>query len=356
MKPQLSADITIVGFAWSCRAFLVFTVCACVAAGQTAQPLWSFAHANARSLIGMDVRRIRQSSLGRSLEEQWLTNLGQAMPGKSLSDKALLDQVDRVLISSPGSKNAEDPGGPPILIAVRGRFDLTGVRQILREHGAKPQVFDSVTVYRPQGNARSEFAIALMDAQTILGGDAQSVFSAIERRRLPPGESTNSLLDRAAALDAEYDFWALMSAPELASQLPFPGAIQEMVRGVSGFEAGISIRSGLSVNVSILTTTEERAHELRDQLGRLLKLVAKDEAARPELALIAKRPKLSVQGSRVALSIRIDHNELESSLRNLQARVSKKVPVLVPSPPQRQVIRIEGLDGGPRELLMVPNR
>jgi hypothetical protein len=351
VKPPVAVDRTIVGFALRWRALIAVLIGGCiypsVGSCESVQSLWSYAHPNARSLIGMDVSRIRKSALGRSLEEQFLPNLAKTVPGIDL-----LDQVDRVLISSPGSKNAEDTEEPPILVAVRGRFDLARVRQILREHGAKPQMFNSVTVYRPQSKATKEFGVAIIDAQTILVGDAQSIFSTIERLQLPPCERTNALFSRAEGLDSEYDFWVLMPAPgALASQrLPFAGFVQ----GLRGLEAGIAMREGLSVNVSILAITESKARELKDQLEKLLKLVAKDEATRPELALIAKRPKLNVQGSRVALSIRIDQKELESSLRSLQARSTPQVPV--PSKPQRQVIRIEGLDGGTRELVLGQNR
>jgi hypothetical protein len=327
----------------------MLTACQLAPPAEPARPLWPFVHPNAKSLIGIDVRQIRQSSLGRYLEEQWMTKLGKALPGMDL-----LDQVDRLLISSPGSKNADDPAEPPILIVARGRFDLARVRQLLHQQRAKPQIFDSVTVYRPQGKMNKEFAIALIDAQTILAGDSQSIFAAIERLRLPPGEGTNVIFGRAASLDAEYDFWALMLEPgSLGGQwLPMGG----LVEGLTGLEAGVSMRNGFSANVSMSTTNEDKAHELKDQLGKLLKLVSKDEAARPEWALIAKRPKLSVQGCRVALSIRIDRTELESSLRSLQARALAKLQVPIPSKPQRQVIRIEGLDEGPRELLIVPNQ
>lgn len=239
-----------------------------------------------------------------------------------------------------------------MLIALRGRFDLTRVRQVLREHHANPQKFDSVTVYRPQGKGSQTLAVAIMDAQTIVIGDAQSIFSLVERLPMPRSENTNALFSRAASLDTVYDLWALLAARgALESQrVPFAG----LVEGLRDVEAGITVSQGLVANISITAISETKARELRDQLGKLLKLAAKDEATRPELALIAKRPKFSVQGAQVALTIRVGQDEVESGLRRMTARSTPKTEV--PSKPERQMIRIEGLDGGPRELLLAPNR
>lgn len=312
-----------------------------------AQPLWAFAHTNPKTLIGMDVRRIRESPFLQALEKQWLTKLSKPVPGIEL-----LDKIERILISSPGSNNAGSPEEPPILVAVRGQFDLMRVSQILRERGVKSQTFDSVVIYRPEGRINKEFAIAVIDAQTILAGDVQSIFSSIERLRLPPRESTDPLLGRAQDLDVKYDFWALMSPGDgLALQrVPFAAFVQ----GLKAFEAGISVTDGLSITASILMVNEYKAREFRDQLGKLLNLAAKDKATRPEVALIARKPKLSLQGPRIVLSMRMDQNELNAGLRTLQApRIGKALP---PSKPQRQVIRIDGLDEGPRELLVPQNR
>src|SRR5438105_596135 len=89
--------------------------CAPLAPAETVRPIWKLAHSNAKSLIGIDVRQIRQSVLGRALEEQWLAKLAKPIPGFDL-----LDQVDRILISSPGSKSPDDPQEPPILLVLRG--------------------------------------------------------------------------------------------------------------------------------------------------------------------------------------------------------------------------------------------
>ena len=327
-----------------------------MARAETGQSLWRFAHPNAKSLIGLDVGRIRRSGLGRSFERSWLKGIAGHFPGLEL-----LDQVEQLLVSSPGSANADDPSEPPVLLMVRGHFDPTKVRQLFREHGAKSQLFDGTSVFRPPGKAAREFAFAVLDAETILAGDAQSIFSCIERMRLPASESLSGLAARAENFKSDYDFWVLMTEPSvLASQrLPIGALAQSgLLRGLSGLELGMSMREGLSVAGSLMMGGDSDARAVKEEFSKLLKLVAKDHAGKPEWAQLAKKLKLEVEGAGVKFSLRMAKPELEASLRKLQAQHKTTESILVESAPaapaKPQVIRIEGLDEGAREVKYAP--
>ena len=341
IKTQQYADRTVVKFALRSRSLIAALVLGnFITQAETTQSLWRFGHPNAKSLIGMHVQGIRQSALGRTLEEQWRGALGKSFP-----ELDLIDQVDSVLVSSPGSKGAADNGEPPLLAAASGHFDLIRLRQSLLGHGATSQWFDSVAVYRPHGKGSREFAIAPLDEQTILAGDAQSVFSAIERLRLPPGENTNALFGRAEVLDAEYDFWVLMPASSALGRQRLP--FGELLQGLTGLEAGLSVKDGLSFRASIFAATESNARKMLEQARKLFKLAAKDQATRPELALLAKNVTLSLEASRITVALRIDRKDLDSGLHSLRGR--HNADVMASSPP-KLVIRIEGLNEGVREV------
>lgn len=246
------------------------------ASAETGQSPFRFAHPNAKSLIGIEVGRIRQSGLSRSFEKIWLRSAGPSLPGLEL-----LDQVDQVFISSPGCVNPDDAAEPPVLVMIRGRFDPAKVRQLLREHGAKPQMFDGINVFRPQGKAAKEFGFAVLDAGTILAGDAQSIFSSIERMRLPADGASSATVAKAENFKADYDFWVVMTEPSaLTSQrLPFGGLAQSgLLQGVSGIELGLSLREGLMLTGSLLMASDHDARAVKDEFSKLLKLAAKDQA------------------------------------------------------------------------------
>src|ERR1700719_361981 len=189
-------------------AMLSILLAPLVASAQTDPALLRFVPTGAKALISIDWKRVRQSQVGAMIREKWVD--GSAIPGVEL-----LNDIDRVVISSqgrnPADASAEDA---PMLIVVGGHFDLAQVRGILGAQGAKPQMFNNVQVYRPQGNSGKEMAFVLLDAQTILIGDPHSVFGSLERTTFPmPAPDANSLLARAAQLDTSYDAWALITTP-----------------------------------------------------------------------------------------------------------------------------------------------
>ena len=339
--------------------FLLGTTWSITASAETGQPLWRFAHPNAKTLVGLEVGRIRQAGLQSGttgwFEKTWLENLAGHLPGLEF-----LNQVDQVFISSPGCVNPDDAAEPPVLVMVLGRFDPAKVRQLLRKQGAKPQMFDGITVFRPQGKAAKEFAFAVLDAGTILAGDAQSIFSSIERLRLPAEGPTSAIAARAESFKSNYDFWAVMTEPSVLTSQRLPlGALSQsaLMQGVSGIELGVSLREGLTLTGSLLMATDQDARTLKEEFSKLLKLAAKDHATRPELAQIVKKLRLDLDGAAVKFSLRMAKSDLEASLRKLQVGHRTTASVLIEPvpilPAEPQVIRIEGLDEGPREIKII---
>src|SRR5579863_6430884 len=88
------------------RAFLAVVVAAFAMApgarAQTDAGLGRFVHPNAKALISINWGRIGHTPIGTMLREKLGAAAGSMVPGLEF-----LDDVDRVLISSPGS-NADD--------------------------------------------------------------------------------------------------------------------------------------------------------------------------------------------------------------------------------------------------------
>src|SRR5713226_9177181 len=162
-------------------AILVLVLAPVAGTGQTDPGLWRFVHPNAKAVISIDWGRIRQSHVGTMLREKWVdTGPAAAIPGIEF-----LNDVDRFLISSPGQNPADERAEPPVLIVIHGHFEMAKIRKLLVTHGAKPQMFNSVQVYRPQDKNGKDLAFVLLDAQTILMGDARSIFASVERNARP---------------------------------------------------------------------------------------------------------------------------------------------------------------------------
>jgi hypothetical protein len=352
------------------RVNRIVTLLACLcplASAQTDAGLWRFVHPNAKALIGIDVQRIRHSRVAEEMSAQL-----HAMPmpmGLTLQFPGmdLLNSIDRVILSSPGRNAANPDEEPPLLIAVSGRFEPVKLTQMFLKAGARRQVFNSVTVYRLQDQKNSDFGFVVLNSQTLLIGDVKSLYSVIERAEkgivTPP-----AIVERARDMDVAYDFWAiLLTTPSaMASErLPIAGLTAKL----NGFEAGIAVRDGFSMDVNLNAITEKAAKEISEQFSKLIHLAAKDRENHPEWSGIDRKMKVRVDRADVHFALRLDAPDVarmakafdESRARRqaLNASVNVKpqqhTPTLPPPPEQKLVIRIEGLDDGPREIPYRPS-
>jgi hypothetical protein len=356
------------------RASLAFAVLLVpiVASGQADPALWRFVYPNAKALISIDWARIRQSQAGAMIREKWLnTGFAAAIPGIEL-----INDIDRVLISSPGKTETGENAEAPVLIALYGHFDAAKVKQLFARESAKPQMYNSIPVYRPQGKGAKDTAFVLFDPETILFGDSKSVFAALDRNQFaPPTPAAGSILARAAEMEANYEFWVLMTNTDVMSSDRLSALFRggEWASDAQGFEAGINLRAGLAADITVRFGSDATAKRMTAELTRVMNLAAKDKTSEPPMQDIAKKLKFSADGSATRISVRLTQQELERSAQAFAAshkapaqvadgvvgNVADNVPgnataakaaALVTAPAKPAVIRIEGLDEGPREI------
>jgi hypothetical protein len=347
-----------------------------MASAQTDPALWRYIHPNAKALLSLDWSHIGHSHIGTILREKFVDTGGIAIPGIEF-----LDDIERVVISSPGrASDADESSEPPMLIVVRGHFDTAKIRQLLISHGSKAQMFNSTPVYRPQAKSNKDMAFVILDAQTLLIGDAQSVFTRLEKNRYPtpgsgPGAST-LISARAAELDGLYEFWAILSgqgamAGNRLTELLTGGELGSEAQGV---ELGFSIRNGLTADVSVKFPSEAAAKSMASEMSRLLKMAVKDKVGEPAMLDLEKKLKIGATGLFAKINLRLNAQELQKNADLFAASHKPPERLLQPAPavaavtpvvktdpppppkPERSVIRIEGLDEGIREIPYKPER
>lgn len=340
-----------------------------LARGQSEPALWRFIYPNAKAVISIDWGRIRESQTGAMIREQWLSpGAMPAVPGIELAD-----DIDRVLISSPGNPAADDDAAEgPLLIAIHGHFDPAKVRQVFARSGAKPQSYNSFQVYRPRGAQAKDVASVLFDSETILYGDAPSIFATLDRNQFGPPLSQpvpapRSLMARAAEMDATYDVWAIMDATEIMSSDTIAAIFQggELASEAQGFEAGVNLRMGLVADVTFRFSSDDTAKRMTAELTHLMN-VAANKSTDAQARNIAKKVKFGLDGSAMKISLRLTQQEFEKTAQALAASQQRSAQVAgnrpavmnskpavadrAPTPTKPAVIRIEGLDGGERDI------
>ena len=200
------------------------------------------------------------------------------------------------------------------------------VRGIFARFGAKPQAYNSFQVYRPQGKQAKDMAFVLFDGETILFGDAPSIFAALDRNQfgalaLSQRRTPGSMVARAAEMEASYDFWVIMDATEMMSN----DSVAALFRGgewaseAQGFEAGVNLRAGLAADITVRFSSEATAKRMTTELTRVMNLAAKDKSTGAEVQDIAKKLKFNVDGSATKISLRLTQQEMEKSAQAFAA-------------------------------------
>ena len=309
-------------------AAIISLLAPAVAQCQSEPALWRFVYPNAKALVSINWQRIRQSPAVVTMREKLLNgNLMPAIPGLEM-----LDDVDRILISSPGIPKSDDaaaePVQPPVLIAIHGHFDGAKVRKFFTQIGAKPQAYNAFQVYRPQDKGSKSMAWVLFDPETILLGDPPSLFATLDRNQFgPPPQSSGSITARAAEMEAAYEFWLVMNLPDMASNdrvaALFPGA--DLISDAQSFEAGVNLRSGLTADVTVRFGSEASAKRVVTELTRMIAAAAKDQGAETQVRDIAKKLKFVSEGPTAKITLRLTPQELEKSAQAFAAARKESV-------------------------------
>lgn len=340
-------------------------------------PAWSLGQPNAKVLVSLNLKSLRESPVGQLLGKQIRSQVPQqggpivvALPFVMQA----LNDVDRVLISSPANVPF-GPGDPakestPFLMVVEGRFGPGSPLGFFMT--GSPEAYHGVNVYTPpavgQAKAAKNINLALLNEGTLLIGDAESVHGAIDRQGQSNAGISTGLRARASALSQTHDFWVILQ--ESLAGLPSNPALAGAASEIEGVELGLGLREGFQMDATLATKSEAMARAMSQFLASQLKSgLASSQIDNAQAAELASKLHISSQGKEMRLSLRLTPEELDHQMRTLQtqhalARTLQSQPKtqtkeqirLQPQPlpagdkMAAGKIRIYGLDEGPREI------
>lgn len=330
------------------RTFVLILLVALGLYGAETEPsLWRYVDPGAKAMAGIRWSAIKDSPVGEWIERRWVGDL--TMPGFEFANN-----VEEVLISA--TRSGQE-GETPLLIAIRGKFELAKVREVLLKQGSKEQSFNGIPIFRKPRKPASEPAFALLSSRTILVGDAQTLFSTIERARVRGGDEGPGMavFTQAQALAAKYDCWALMNEPGAMPNFLFASLASKTLSGDSdGFHAGMSAKNGLTIDLEMSQRTERSAKILMADLVRMVRIAAENPNGSSEAKALLQKLRITTERTSVFMTLRMN---VEEAVASLHARTGPVVaaanpaePLAPAEPPKKMVIRIEGLDDGPRVL------
>ena len=344
------------------------------APGSVSMPsLWRYAHPEAKALVGIEWRRIANSSIGQGLRQ----TLAEAST-TPLGGMDVIDSIGQIFISSPGNlPGAAEGQQPPAVIAVQGEFDLERIRQLAAEKMTGSSDYLGVEVLESQQAGEETVGLALVSDRLLLLGDIASLQGAIDHHAAgDPGQASNPLFLRAAELSGTNDIWVVAEASP-ADFSKDGAATMPMLKDVERIDAGVSFRSGLGLEVNLGARTPESAAELAAGAKLMLGMLLASHQPGNGGPNLAEKLQIGAEQSLVKLALQLSQDELESGLRQWTSSVKAGVlasaapggagsaagpargweqnplETLQPAPRDRKV-KIYGLEEGTREIEIQP--
>lgn len=337
------------------------------ATAQTAPPAgmpraWRLAHPDAVVLLGVDVRAIRQSAAGKSLDK----SLNPASMGMmNLPALQFLRDIDQVLLSAPGkevpapkAQDVKKPGvaaNSPVLIILTGHFPPAHMEALL--HGVH-RTYGGVEIYRSSpGGVNSD--LAMLDENTLLFGDSHSLRGAIDRSQRT-NLSPSPLLARAASLASGNDIWLLATAP--ASMIPPAGFqpagvnLQTMTSEIRGIEAGVAFHDGLKLAINLSTKDAGSASKMVRSITAKLRSSMEGKVDAKQSAEFLRKMDITAQGSQIRLKFAMSQVEMDRAIM-LAQQMKAVAPEFTPrlqQPPQRSDPGSFKVYGMPEGVVEIP--
>jgi hypothetical protein len=325
------------------RVPLAFLACAAFASAQSHPSWWTYASPEATALVGIDWQTVRTSPFADPIEAELWGDLG-------FPDLPCLHNARQILISS-----------PDFLALISGNFPAAAMRDQAAKKGLKAMTYRNIDMWF--ATEKGALSIARFSDQLAMIGD-QKVLQAAVDRSMSDSKNYSPLLARAAQF-AQKDLWVI------ASRLPddLANRFVPLDTEAQSFEGSVSVRNGLEMEAILSAASPQQATASAAKLRQTI----------PTLPAIARGLQVSAEDDAIFLSLAASREQIIAALRRPdpvptpvetirmetpkgvqqiaiekpEPSVEKSVEKPVEKPVEKlQVIRIFGLDDGPREIVL----
>ena len=292
---------------------------------------WRFAAPEATALVGMQWDHLRSSPFADAIGGELSGEGSLGFP-----DLDCLKEARQILISSLSSS-------PSVLAIASGNFPAATLRDQAVRKGLKRTAYREVEIWVTPG--KETLSVARLSDDLVLLARVKNLQDAIDRSLLEEADRPFSPLLARAAHYSQDDLWVV------AVHLPDPLAERfvPIDAEAEGFEGGIAIQNGLRLRAVLSAASEDAAAQLAETLKQMVQ----------SLPPVARGIEVNFDQTSVTLGMAVNREQLMAGLKAAAeppATVAAAAPVVKPEAPVKpagpQVIRILGLDGGPREIVL----
>ncbi len=321
--------------------------------------LWRYAHPDAQFLCGVEWGSVSKSELATTFKTE-------LAGGKSnLRGMEFVKELDRVLISSPGKQEwpgVNRPSDAPLLMVIQGKFDWA----LLRKRSSIRR-YKTVEWLVPK-DVPEEMQIGVMSPEMLLVGDRKSLTEAIDRGLDPKSANHGSLFESAVALSTTHPLWFAVKSP--ATLTKAQGMAAKFAGDIREVTGGVQFQNGLDLQVDLKADQPAQAAKLMATIQAMMTLQLASSSG-PGPADLLRRMKVTQAGPAVRLALAVTTKEIQATFKSFKDGFSSgawmsaaatmgsaqnpaafgSTPVMAAAkPPQKRVIKILGLESGPREI------
>jgi hypothetical protein len=260
---------------------------------------------DAKVLAGMDVERAKTSPFGQYVLATFAQEDGKLARFIEATGFDPRRDIREILVAATGADRSA-------LLLVKGRFDPERLQNVLERLGGLKSEHEGVTVVMSK---RGNEAVAILDADTVIGGHPDAVRAAIDRR------SSGSILDPAMAvkvnqLSTSQDAWVVADdVSQLTNAVKTEGPVNvEALRKINQASAGVKFGATVQVTAEAIAETTQDASALADVV-RLLAQIGLMRNKDPEAAAILQTLNVTAKERTVSLSVSIPEGQMERIFR-----------------------------------------
>jgi hypothetical protein len=301
------------------RSLLLMLATAEITAGQSHPSWWNFVPPDATALVGIQWEQVRNSIFADAIGVELSSGGSLGFP-----DLACLKQARQILISS-----------PDLLAIATGSFPASVIREQAARIGLKSSTYRGVDVWIASDNSLS---VAHVSDTVLLIGQRKTLEEAMAGSLSDSLRRYSPLLARGARLSQDWDLWIA------TSRLPDPLAsvFVPLEIAAEALEGGIIARDSLQLGAAYQMSSAPQATAAAEKLRQAI----------PSFPWVAQGLQVQVDDDAVLLTLYVGPEQLAASLRPPDPVPQAPSPEPVADGPR--VVRIYGLDEGPRQTILSP--
>ena len=301
------------------RSLLLMLATAEITAGQSHPSWWNYVSPDATALVGIQWEQVRNSIFADAIGAELSSGGSLGFP-----NLPCLKDARQVLISY-----------PELLAIATGSFPAAATREQAMRIGLKAAIYRGVDLWIAPDRSLS---VAHVSDNLLLIGQRKTLEQVISGSLSDSIRSYSPLLTRGARLSQDWDLWISTSRmPD-----PLASVFVPLEIAADAFEGGVNARDSLQLGAAYQMGSAQQASAAADRLRQAI----------PSFPWVAQGLDVQADDDAVLLTLYVSPEQLAASLRP-----PDPVPEAPPAEPAAngpRVVRIFGLDDGPRQTVLSP--